>query len=109
MWPNFAGLSVIPKVCMISIHQDGDGCSFEQMGPAVESSHDSKELMVIDGVVLLGLGEFLGVESYWSLWSWFLSAIWFGNRGVLLVKYGSCSNLRGVGLKLELFVWVQPG
>jgi len=78
---------------MISIHQDGDCCSFEQVGPAAKSSYDSEEFAVIDGVVLLGLGEFLGVESHWSSWSWFLSAIWFGDRGVLLVKYCSCSNL----------------
>jgi len=85
MEPNFAGLSVVPKVCVISIHQDRDCCAFEQVGPAVESSHDSKELAVIDGVVLLSLGEFLGMESHWSLWSWFLSAIWFSDRGVPLV------------------------
>jgi len=59
----------------------------------VKSSHDSKEFAVIDGVVLLGLGKFLGVESHRLSWSWFLSAIWFSDRGVLLVKYCSCSDL----------------
>ena len=49
-------LSIVPKVCVVSIHQDGDGCAFEQVGPAVESSHDSEELAVINGVVLLSLG-----------------------------------------------------
>jgi len=93
VWPNFAGLSVVPKVRVVSIHQDGDGCSFEQVGPAAESSHDSKEFVVIDRVVLLGLGEFLGMESHQSSWSWFLSAVWFGDRGVPLVEYCSCSDL----------------
>jgi len=78
---------------MISIYQDGDGCAFEQMRPAMKSSHDSKEFTVVDGVVLLGLGEFLGMESHRSLWSWFLSAIWFGDRGVPLIKYCSCTDL----------------
>jgi len=78
---------------MVSIHQDGDGCSFEQVGPAAESSHDSKEFMVVDGVILLSLSEFLGMESHRSLWSWFLSAVWFGDRGVPLVEYCSCTDL----------------
>jgi len=69
------GLSVIPKVCVVSIHQDGDGCAFEQVGPAVKSSHDSEEFVVVNGVVLLGLREFLGMKSHRSSWSWFLSAI----------------------------------
>jgi len=69
------GLSVVPKVCVVSIYQDGDGCSFEQVGPAAKSSHDSKEFAVVNGVVLLGLCEFLGMESHQSLWSWFLSAV----------------------------------
>ena len=93
MWPNFAGLSVVPKICMVSVHQDRDCCAFEQVGPAAESSYDSKELVVVDGVVLLGLGEFLGVESHQSLWSWFLSAVWFGDRGIPLIEYCSCSDL----------------
>jgi len=93
MWPNFAGLSVVPKVCVVSIHQDGDGCAFEQVGPAAESSHNTEELAIVDGVVLLGLGEFLGMESHQSSWSWFLSAIWFSDRGVLLVEYCSCADL----------------
>jgi len=78
---------------MISIHQDGDGCSFEQVRPAAKSSHDSKEFAVVDGVILLSLGKFLGMESHWSSCSWFLSAVWFGDRGVLLVEYCSCTNL----------------
>ena len=78
---------------MVSIHQDRDCCSFEQVGPAAESSHDSKEFVVVDGIVLLSLGEFLGVESHQSSWSWFLSAIWFGDREVPLVEYSSCSDL----------------
>jgi len=93
MWPNFAGLSVVPKICVISIYQDGDGCSFEQVGPAAKSSHDSEKFMVINGVVLLGLGEFLGVESHWLSWSGFLSAVWFSDRGIPLVEYCSCANL----------------
>ena len=93
MWPDFAGLSVVPKVCMVSIHQDRDCGSFEQMRPAAKSSHDTKEFMVVDGVVLLSLGEFLGVESHWSVWSWFLSSVWFSDRGVPLVEYCSCTNL----------------
>jgi len=94
---------------VISIHQDRDGCSFEQVGPAAESSHNSKELVIVNGVVLLGLGKFLGVESHQSSWSWFLSAIWFRDRGVPLVKYCSCTNLQSVGFKLELFVWIWSG
>jgi len=78
---------------MISIHQDRDCCSFEQVRPAAKSSHDSEEFSVVDGVVLLGLGEFLGVESHRSSWSWFLSAVWFGDRGVPLIEYCSCSDL----------------
>jgi len=78
---------------VVSIYQDRDGCSFEQVGPAAKSSHDSKEFAVIDGVILLSLGEFLGVESHRSSWSWFLSAVWFGNGGILLVKYCSRTNL----------------
>jgi len=93
VWPNFVGLSVVPKICMVSIHQDGGCGSFEQMRPAAESSHDSEEFTVVDGIALLSLGEFLGVESHWSLWSWFLSAIWFSDMGVPLVEYCSCSDL----------------
>jgi len=93
VWPNFAGLSVVPKVCVISIYQDRDCCSFEQVGPAAESSHDSEEFAVVDGVILLGLRELLGMESHQSSWSWFLSAIWFSDRGVSLVEYCSCSDL----------------
>jgi len=78
---------------MISVHQDGDGCSFKQVRPAMKSSHDSKEFAVIDGVVLLGLGEFLGMESHRSSWSWFLSAVWFSDRGVSLIKYCSRADL----------------
>jgi len=78
---------------MISIYQDGDGCSFEQVRPAAKSSHDSEEFAVVDGVVLLSLGEFLGVESHWSSWSWFLSAVWFSNRGISLVEYCSHADL----------------
>ena len=78
---------------MVSIHQDGDGCSFEQVGPAAKSSHDSEEFAVVDGVILLHLHEFLGMESHWSSWSWFLSAVRFGDRGVLLVKYCSRADL----------------
>jgi len=63
------------------------------MRPAAKSSHDSKEFAVINGVVLLGLREFLGMESYRSSWSWFLGAIWFGDRGVLLIEYCSCTDL----------------
>jgi len=54
---------------MVSIYQDGDGCAFEQVGPAAESSHNSKEFAVVNRVILLGLGEFLGVESHWLSWS----------------------------------------
>jgi len=93
VWSNFAGLSVIPKVCVVSIHQDGDCCSFEQVGPAVKSSHDSKEFVVVNGVVLLSLRELLGVESHQLSWSWFLGAVWFGDRGVLLIEYCSCADL----------------
>jgi len=78
---------------VISIHQDGDCSSFEQVGPAAKSSHDSEEFTVINWVVLLGLHELLGVESHWSSWSWFLGAIWFGDRGVLLIEDCSCTNL----------------
>jgi len=84
---------VVPKVCMVSIYQDRDCCAFEQMQPAKKSFHDSKELVVINGIVLLGLGKFLGMESHQSSWSWFLSTAWFGDRGVLLIKYCSCSDL----------------
>jgi len=94
---------------VVSIHQDRDGCSFEQMRPAAKSSHDSKEFMVVDGVVLLRLHEFLGMESHRSSWSWFLSAIWFGDRGIPLVKYCSCTDLRSVGFEFELSVWVGSG
>jgi len=87
------GLSVVPKICVVSIYQDGDCCSFEQVGPAAEFLHDSKELVVIDGVILLGLGEFLGMESHRSSWSWFLCAVWFGDRGVLLIEDCSCTDL----------------
>jgi len=93
VWPNFAGLSIIPKVCVVSIYQDGDGCSFEQVRPAAKSSHDSEEFTVVNGVILLSLREFLGVESHWSSWSWFLSAVWFGDRGVPLIEYCSCTDL----------------
>jgi len=78
---------------MISIYQDGDCCAFEQMGPAAKSSHDSEEFAIIDGVVLLSLSEFLGVESHQSLWSWFLRTVWFGDRGVPLIEDCACSNL----------------
>jgi len=78
---------------MISIYQDGDCCSFEQVGPAAKSSHDSEEFAVIDGVVLLSLREFLGVESHRSSWSWFLGAVWFRDREVSLVEYCSCTDL----------------
>ena len=78
---------------MVSIHQDRDSCSFEQVGPAVESLHDSEELSVIDGVVLLSLGEFLGMESHQLSWSWFLGTVWFGDRGVPLIENCSCTDL----------------
>jgi len=94
---------------VVSIHQDGDCCSFEQMRPTTESSHNTEELAVIDGVVLLSLGEFLGVESHRSSWSWFLCAVWFSDRGVPLVEYCSCPDLRSVGFELKLSVWVQSG
>jgi len=78
---------------MVSIHQDRGCCSFEQVRPAAKSSHNSKEFAVIDGVVLLVLSEFLGVESHWSSWSWFLSTVSFGGRRISLVEYCSCTNL----------------
>jgi len=78
---------------VVSIHQDGDGCSFKQVGPAAESSHDPKEFAVVNGVVLLSLHEFLGMESHRSLWSWLLSAIWFGDRGISLIEDCSCTDL----------------
>ena len=74
-------------------NKDRDSGSFEQVGPAAKSSHDSEEFAVVDGVILLGLHEFLGMESHWSSWSWFLSAVWFGDRGVSLIKDCACSNL----------------
>ena len=79
------------------------------MGPIAESSHDSEEFAVVDGVVLFGWSKFLGVESHQSSWSWFLSAVWFGNRGVSLIEYCSCADLRSVGFKFELSVWVGSG
>jgi len=93
VWSNFTGLSVIPKVCVVGIYQDGDGRSFEQVRPAAKSSHDSKEFAVVNGVILLGLCEFLGMKSHRSSWSWFLSAVWFIDRGILLVEYCSCTDL----------------
>jgi hypothetical protein len=41
VWPDFAGVAVVSEVCMVGVDYDGDGSSFEQVGPASESSHDS--------------------------------------------------------------------
>ena len=78
---------------MICEYQDRDFGSFEQMRPAAESSHDSEELAVIYGVILLGGCEFLGMESHWSPWSWFFFAVWFHGWWIPLVQYGTCADL----------------
>ena len=49
----------------------------------------------------------MGVESAWSLRSWFLGAIWKGDWWVMLVENCSCANEGCICFKFELFcgVW----
>jgi len=87
---------------MVCIDQDRDFCAFEKMRPALKTTHDCQEFMVIDGVILLSGCEFLEVKSHWLPWSEFVCAVCSFGWGVMLVKDGTCSNLGGVNLKLEL-------
>jgi hypothetical protein len=52
-WPDFTRVVVISEVCVVGVDYDRDGGSFEQVGPAAESSHDSQEFPIIDWVILL--------------------------------------------------------
>ena len=63
--------------------------------------HDAEEFSVINGVVLLCIGEFLGVEPYRASWARFFVAINYGGE-VSLIEDCSSSNLRGIYFKLEL-------
>jgi len=58
--------------------------------------------MVVNGIILFGGREFLGVKSHWSPWSKFICAVCLFDWGVTLVEDGSCSDLGGIDLKLEL-------
>jgi len=49
--------------------------TFEEVIPIPEAAHDGQEFSVVDGVVLLCAGEFLGVETAGVLWSWLFCAI----------------------------------
>ena len=75
-WANFVRFSVVFEVGMISVDEDGDFSSFEQVRPAAKASKDSQEFSVIDGVISFCAGETLQVETAWSSGSWFLSSIW---------------------------------
>jgi len=58
--------------------------------------------MVVDGVILLCGGEFLGVKSHWSPWSKFICSIFTFGWEITLVEDGTCANLGYVHLKLKL-------
>ena len=82
---NFPCVAVVAEVSMICEHQDEDFCSFEQVRPCAQSSHDGKKFAVIDRVVLLRITEFLGCETKRASWSWFLLSIWQCDGFVALV------------------------
>jgi len=92
---------------VVGIDKYRDGGSFEKVVPVAQSTHDGQELPVIDGIVLLGPAEFLGMESHRVSCARFFCSIWLGRGGPLLVKYCSCRDLRHVNLQLELLarVW----
>jgi hypothetical protein len=96
VWSNFVGVTVVSEVCVVGVDYDRDGSSFEQMGPAAESSYDAQKFPIIDWVILLSGGEFLGVETTWVSCSWFLHSICQGDWQVSLVEYCSSPNLRCV-------------
>jgi hypothetical protein len=75
MWSNFAGIVVISEICVVGVYYDGDGGSFEQVGPAAESSHNSQKFLIIDWVILFSGGEFLRVETTWASCSRLLCSI----------------------------------
>ena len=75
-WANFAWFSIIFEVGVISVDEDRDFGSFEQVRPATKASKDSQEFAVVDGVISFCAGETLQVETTWSSGSWFLSSIW---------------------------------
>src|SRR5260221_9286564 len=98
----FSGVAVVAEVGMISVHQDGDVSSFEQVRPVPQATHDGEEFPVINGVILLCVSELLGVESHWSAWSWFFFAIWECYCWIPLIEDPSCRELRCINLQLEL-------
>jgi len=49
--------------------------TFEKVVPIPEAAHDGQEFPVVDRIILFCAGEFLGVESYRVLWSWFFCSI----------------------------------
>jgi len=91
---------------VVGIDKYRDGGSFEEVIPVAQSVHDGQELPVVDGVVLLGPAEFLGMESHRVLCARFFCSIWPGRGGSLLVKYCSCHDLQRIDLQLELFAGV---
>src|SRR5712691_118792 len=98
----FPGVAVVAEVGMISVHQDGDVSSFEQVRPVPQATHDGEEFPVINGVILLCVSELLGVESHWSAWSWLFFAIWECHWWIPLIEDPSCRELRCINLQLEL-------
>ena len=71
--------------------------------------HDGQEFSVIDGVILLGVGRFLGMESDWMIGAWLFCAIGLLYRWSSLIEYCSGCYLECVNFQLELFagIWVD--
>jgi len=84
-------------------------CSFEEVIPIPEATHDGQEFSVIDGVILLCTGEFLGMETAQVSWSWLFCAVWSLDRWSSLIEYGSGRYLRCVDFQLKLFagIWAN--
>jgi len=74
---------------MVSIDEYWLLSTFEEIVPIPEAAHDGQEFSVVNGVILLCAGEFLGMESTWVLWSWFFCSIRSCDRWSSLIEYGS--------------------
>jgi len=67
--------------------------TLEEVVPIPEATHNGQEFSVVNGVILLCAGEFLGVETTGVLWSWFFCAIRPFDRWSFLIEYGSSCYL----------------
>jgi len=88
---------------MVSIDKYWPLSTFEKVVPISEAVHDGQEFSVVNGVIFLCAGKFLGVETAGMLWSWLFCAIRSCDRWSSLIEYCSSHYLRCINLQLKLF------